>query len=67
MLGGLDTLVFTGGIGEKAAAIRGGICDGLGHLGVELDDEANAGHAAVISAPEQRLRSSGSSPPTRTS
>ena len=51
MLGGLDTLVFTGGIGEKAAAVRAGICDGLEHLGVELDDAANAAHAAVISAP----------------
>ena len=51
VLDGLDTLVFTGGIGEKAAAIRGGICDGLEHLGVELDDGANAGHAAVISTP----------------
>jgi len=51
VLGGLDTLVFTGGIGEQAAAIRGGICDGLEHLGVELDDGANAAHAAVISAP----------------
>ena len=50
VLAGLDTLVFTGGIGEKSAAIRGGICDGLEHLGVELDDAANAGHAAVISA-----------------
>ena len=51
VLGGLDTIVFTGGIGEKAASIRGGICDGLEHLGVELDDAANAEHAAVISAP----------------
>jgi acetate kinase len=51
VLGGLDTLVFTGGIGEKAAAIRSGICDGLEHLGVELDDATNAAHAAVISAP----------------
>jgi acetate kinase len=50
VLGGLDTLVFTGGIGEKAPAIRSGACDGLGYLGVELDDEANAGNAAVISA-----------------
>jgi acetate kinase len=51
VLGGLDTLVFTGGIGEKAAAIRGGICDGLEHLGVVLDDAANAEHASMISAP----------------
>jgi acetate kinase len=50
VLGGLDTLVFTGGIGEKASGIRSGICDGLGHLGVELDEAANAAHAAVISA-----------------
>jgi acetate kinase len=51
VLGGLDTLVFTGGIGEKAAAVRAGICDRLEHLGVELDDAANAADAAVISAP----------------
>jgi acetate kinase len=50
-LGGLDTLVFTGGIGEKAAAVRAGICDGLEHLGVELENAANAADAAVISAP----------------
>ncbi len=50
-LGGLDTLVFTGGIGEKAASIRAEICHGLEHLGVELDGAANAAHAAVISAP----------------
>src|SRR5207244_4039457 len=51
VLGGLDTIVFTGGVGEKAAAVRAGICDGLEHLGVELDDDANAAGAAVISAP----------------
>ena len=50
VLGGLDTLVFTGGIGEKAAAVRAGICGGLDHLGIELDDERNAAHADVISA-----------------
>jgi acetate kinase len=41
-LGGLDRLVFTGGIGEHAAPVRGSICDGLGHLGVTLDPERNA-------------------------
>jgi acetate kinase len=51
VLGGLDTLVFTGGIGERAAAVRAGICDGLEHLGVDLDDAANAADAGVISAP----------------
>jgi len=48
-LGGLDTLVFTGGIGEKAASIRAGICRGLEHLGVALDGAANEAHAGVIS------------------
>jgi acetate kinase len=40
-LGGLDALVFTGGVGENAAPIRAAVCHGLGFLGVELDDEAN--------------------------
>jgi acetate kinase len=51
VLGGLETLVFTGGIGEKAAAVRAEICRGLEHLGVELDDERNDAHAGVISPP----------------
>jgi len=41
-LGGLDALVFTGGIGENAAAIRGRVCRGAAWLGLELDEEANA-------------------------
>jgi acetate kinase len=49
VLGGIDNLVFTGGIGEKAAVVRAGICRGLGHLGVELDEERNRSHAEVIS------------------
>jgi acetate kinase len=40
-LRGLDALVFTGGVGEGSAAVRSGICDRLGFLGVELDAEAN--------------------------
>jgi acetate kinase len=48
-LGGLDTLVFSAGIGERAGAIRARICDGLGFLGVELDAARNAADAAVIS------------------
>jgi acetate kinase len=51
VLGGLDTLVFTGGIGEKAASVRAEICQGLEHLGVELDDERNSRNADVISTP----------------
>jgi acetate kinase len=50
VLGGLDILVFTGGIGENAAIIRQRICDGLGFLGVELDAARNTGGAPVISS-----------------
>jgi acetate kinase len=49
-LGGLDTLVFAGGIGENAPVIRSRICDGLGFLGIELDEGRNATAAALISA-----------------
>jgi acetate kinase len=49
-LGGIDSLVFTGGIGEHAAPVREGICSGLQHLGVRLDPARNATNAAVISA-----------------
>jgi acetate kinase len=48
-LGGLDTLVFSGGIGENASEIRARICHGLQFLGVELDENRNAKHEAVIS------------------
>jgi acetate kinase len=48
-LGGLDTLLFAGGIGENAPAIRAGICDGLGFLGLRLDASRNAANAPVIS------------------
>jgi acetate kinase len=41
-LGGLDTVVFTGGVGERAAAVRSGAASRLAHLGVAVDDEANA-------------------------
>jgi acetate kinase len=49
-LNGLDTLVFTGGIGEHAAAVRTEICSGLQHLGCTLDGAANNRNADVISA-----------------
>ncbi len=54
VLGGLDTLVFTGGIGEHAAPVREEICRGLEHLGIRLDARRNAAHAAVVSAAESR-------------
>jgi acetate kinase len=48
-LGGLDTFVFAGGIGENAPLIRERICDGLGFLGIELNQKRNAKNAALIS------------------
>jgi acetate kinase len=54
-LGGLDTHVFTAGIGERAAPVRARICGGLEHLGVELDPRENNRHAAVISTEESRV------------
>jgi acetate kinase len=51
VLGGLDTLVFTGGIGERAAPVRWEVCGGLAYLGIDLDPEKNAVHAEVISMP----------------
>jgi acetate kinase len=50
-MGGLDTLAFTGGIGERAAPVRAEICDGLGHLGVRLDPARNAAHEDPPSVP----------------
>ncbi|HEX8728856.1 MAG TPA: acetate/propionate family kinase [Ktedonobacterales bacterium] len=55
ILGGLDTLVFTGGIGEHAAAIRQRIGDGLAAFGVALDPQRNDAHAPVISARASRV------------
>ena len=54
-LGGLDTLVFSGGIGEHAPAIRARSCDGLGFLGVELDAERNAANVQTISSDKARV------------
>jgi acetate kinase len=49
VLGGVDTLVFAGGIGEHAPAVRSRICEGLTFLGLELDPWRNATNASVIS------------------
>ena len=49
-LGGLNTLVFAGGIGENAPPVRERICDGLSFLGIELDVECNAKSAPLISS-----------------
>ena len=50
-LGGLDTLIFSGGIGEHAPAIRARVCDGLAFLGVQLDADRNGANASIISSP----------------
>jgi len=50
VLGGLDVLVFAGGIGERAPVVRKGICDGLDFLGIRLDAASNEANAALISS-----------------
>jgi acetate kinase len=55
VLGGLDTLVFAGGIGESSPTIRERICDGLGFLGIELDGPRNAESAGMVSADGSRV------------
>ena len=55
-LGGLDTLVFAGGIGENAPLIRERICNELGFLGIELDKKRNAKNAPLISADAGRVK-----------
>jgi acetate kinase len=54
-LGGLDTLIFSGAIGENSAVIRARICEGLEFLGIELDQERNGAHAGVISMDTSRV------------
>ena len=55
VLGGLDALVFTGGIGEHSAIIRASICEGLQFLGVTLDAELNIDDAPLISSASSRV------------
>jgi acetate kinase len=54
-LGGLDTLVFAGGIGENAPVVRARVCDGLGFLGIELDETRNTKSAPLISPDTGRV------------
>jgi acetate kinase len=53
-LGGLDTLVFTGGIGENSPIVRARICEGLEFLGIELSESRNAETVGVISTDSSR-------------
>ena len=57
-LNGLDQLAFTGGMGERSARLRRAVCEGLGYLGVEIDEQANAQLAGegAISAAGSRVR-----------
>jgi acetate kinase len=54
-LSGLDTLVFAGGIGENSPKVRARICDGLGFLGIELDEKRNASNEGLISTVASRV------------
>jgi acetate kinase len=54
-LGGLDTLVFAGGIGENAPPVRLRICDGLKFLGIDLEEKRNAANEGVISTAASRV------------
>jgi acetate kinase len=58
VLGGLDALVFTGGIGEHSAEIRARVAASLAHLGLSIDDRANQARAADmdVAAADSRVR-----------
>lgn len=55
-LGGVDSTVFTGGIGENAVAMHAGACEDAAWLGVELDAKANAKGGPLISSPGSRVQ-----------
>ena len=54
-LGGLDQLVFAGGVGENAPQVRARICAGLGFLGIDVDDARNSQNASLISSDADRV------------
>ena len=55
VLGGVETLVFSGGIGENAPEVRARICDGLEFLGIELKEKKNMANEGVISSADSRI------------
>ena len=67
VMGGLDVLAFTAGVGENSPEIRAAVCEGLSFLGIELDSECNARHEAssARSAPSTPERGSSSCPRTK--
>jgi acetate kinase len=56
VLGGLDMLAFTAGVGEHSAAIRARVCQALGWSGIDIDEDANGAHVSTISRPTSRVR-----------
>ena len=60
-LGGLDMLIFTGGIGEHAAAVRAEVCDGLAYLGLVIDPRPNDSNEDTISHSRQQMPCAGHS------
>lgn len=56
VLGGLDTLIFTGGMGENAPRIRARICENLSFLGIDIDDLRNNQGGEIISTDSSRVR-----------
>lgn len=55
-MGGLDAVVFTGGIGENSARVRREVCNGLGWMGVQINGDANAQNAEVLSDKSSKIR-----------
>ena len=55
-LGGIDGLVFTGGIGEHSAHVRAAVCEGMGWIGIDLDRQANRTHGPDLTAPGGRVK-----------
>jgi len=55
VMGGLDTLVFSGGIGENSPQVRAQICGGLEFLGIEIDEDANGRNSGEISKRNGRV------------
>ena len=54
-MGGFDTLIFSGGIGESSSAIRARLCEGLEFIGIKLDPIANQQNATIISKSESKV------------
>ncbi len=55
VLEGLDVLVFSGGIGENAPAIRARICNGLRFMGIDLDEKLNEKSETIISSGKSKI------------